>query len=97
MPFVMGKTCWPMTNDESLMTKEFPMTNDECAGRGVCAASTCRGKYALKRAKARAPRRRADSSLRLRHSFVIRLSSFVISSLYLVALCRPLINIAASD
>jgi hypothetical protein len=60
------------------MTKEFQMTNDECAGRGVHAASTLIEKYALKLAKASALRPHAHLSFGLRPSFVIRHSSFVI-------------------
>jgi hypothetical protein len=50
------------------MAEEFQMTNDECAERGIYAASTSPEKCALKRAIARAPQAVAD--------FVIRASSF---------------------
>jgi hypothetical protein len=44
------------------MTEEFQMTNDECAERGIYAASTSLKKRALKRAIACAPQASANSS-----------------------------------
>jgi hypothetical protein len=67
-----------MSNDECQMTIEFSLTNDEGLARGVYAASRCMEKCALKRVKARAPRRGAHLSFGLRHSLVIGYWSLVI-------------------
>jgi len=68
-----------MTNDKRRMTKESPMTNDECVARGVYVASAFIENFTLKRVKARAPSQCAHSSFGLRYCFVIRHSGFVIS------------------
>jgi hypothetical protein len=67
-----------MTNDEFLMTKEFPMTNDQSQRGGGFAVSTPIEEGACQRAQTRTVWHRLHSSFRLRHSLVIRHSSFVI-------------------
>jgi len=74
-----------MTNDEFLMTSEFPMSNDQ-AQRGVGgAASTPVEKDVCKPAKTRAIWNRRHLSFQLCHSLGIRHSSFVIASFAMVA------------
>jgi len=74
-----------MTNDEIPMTKEFPMTNDQWQSTNGDAASPPIEKCARKRAETGAGWHRLHSSFRLRHSFVIRLSSFVIPGYSMLA------------
>jgi hypothetical protein len=76
------------------MTKEFPTSNDESAGRGVYCqagvrpASTPVEKNTLELAKAPPPRQCPHAPFGLSHFFVIRHSSFVILPKSLVAASR---------